>query len=111
MSAIKLDDGNFDEFVLRSGRPALVDIWAPWCGPCRTVGPVVDELAAEFDGRVTVGKLDTDENPGTAARYKVAAIPTLLFFSRGELVDRLVGVQSKAAVKERLEALLLPTVP
>lgn len=111
MSGPRLSDESFDEIVLRSGRPTLVDFWAPWCGPCRAMGPVVDELAAEFEGRVTVAKLNTDENADVAVRYKVAAIPTLLFFKGGEAVDRLVGVQPKAAIKERLEALLQPTVP
>jgi thioredoxin 1 len=111
MSGLKLGDANFDEIVLRSGQPAVVDFWAPWCGPCRALAPVIDELADEFEGRVTVAKLNTDSDAGVAVRYKVAAIPTLLFFKGGELVDRLVGVQSKAAVTERLEALLLPTGP
>mgnify|MGYP001600494711 CR=1 FL=1 len=111
MSGLQLSDASFDEIVLRSGRPAVVDFWAPWCGPCRALAPVIDELAAEFAGRVAVAMLNTDSDAGVAVRYKVAAIPTLLFFKGGELVDRLVGVQTKAAVRERLEALLLPSPP
>jgi len=109
MTAETLTEESFDEVVLKQGRAALIDLWAPWCGPCRALSPLVEELAGEFSGRVTVGKVNTDENPGLAARYGVSAIPTLLFFNRGALVGRLVGVQSKAAVREKLEALRLPS--
>jgi thioredoxin 1 len=106
MAELQLTDATFDGDVLKSEKPVLVDLWAPWCGPCRALGPVVGELAEDYAGRVVVGKLNTDENPLTAEALRVAAIPTLLFFKNGALVDRLVGVQSKAAIKARLDALI-----
>jgi thioredoxin 1 len=106
MSELQLTDANFEQDVLKADKPVLVDLWAPWCGPCRMLGPVVAELAAEYAGKVVVGKLNTDENTETAAAYRVSAIPTLLFFKGGKVVDTVVGVQSKAAIKARLEAVL-----
>lgn len=106
MAELQLTDASFKTDVLESGKPVLVDLWAPWCGPCRMLGPVVEELAREYAGRVVVGKLNTDENGETAAAYRVSAIPTLLFFKGGKLVEQLVGVQPKAAIKAKLDSLL-----
>jgi thioredoxin 1 len=106
MSELKLTDETFEKQVLKSDKPVLVDLWAPWCGPCRMLGPVIEELASEYAGKAVVGKLNTDENSETMATYRVSAIPTLLFFKGGKLVDQTVGVQSKAAIKAKLESLL-----
>ena len=96
-------DQSFDREVMQeSGRPVLVDAWAPWCGPCRMIAPVMDQLAAESQGRYKIGKLNVDENPLTASRYQIASIPTMLIFRDGQLVDRLIGLQSKPAIAERL---------
>lgn len=96
-------DQTFEREALQAkGQPVLVDCWAPWCGPCRVISPVLDQLAAESQGRYRIAKLNVDENPQTAARYRIASIPTLLIFKDGQLVDRLVGVQPKQAIAERL---------
>jgi thioredoxin 2 len=96
-------DATFAAEVECSQLPLLLDLWAPWCGPCRMIAPVLDELASELAGRVRFAKLNVDDNPATAARFKVNSIPTLLVFKGGREVDRLVGVQSKAEIKRRLE--------
>ncbi|NNN06878.1 MAG: thioredoxin [Elusimicrobia bacterium] len=106
MSEIKVTDATFEKEVLGSDKPVLVDLWAPWCGPCRALSPVVEELAKEYAGKAVVGKLNTDENPGTAAALRVSAIPTLVFVKGGKVVEQMVGVQSKAAIKQRLDALI-----
>lgn len=106
MAELQLTDASFKKEVLEASQPVLVDLWAPWCGPCRMLGPIVAELAQEYAGRAVVGKLNTDENGDTAAAYRVSAIPTLLFFKGGKLVEQLVGVQSKATIKAKLDALL-----
>lgn len=100
---IAVTDATFADEVERSPVPVLVDMWAPWCGPCRVIAPVIDELAALMAGRVRFAKLNIDENPATAARFKVGSIPTLLVFKRGREVDRIVGVQSKTEIARRLE--------
>jgi len=92
--------------VLESATPTLVDFWAEWCGPCRILAPVIDELASTFDGRLKVAKVDVDANPATARTFSVLSIPTLLVFSGGEVVDQLVGYQSKQVLMQRLEAVL-----
>ena len=98
-----ITDQSFEREILQAkGRPVLVDCWAPWCGPCRTIGPVMDQLAAESQGRYRIAKLNVDENPQTASRYQIASIPTMLIFKDGKLVDRLVGAQGKQTIAERL---------
>jgi thioredoxin 2 len=103
---IAVTDASFSEDVERSPLPVLVDAWAAWCGPCRMIAPIIDELAAEMAGRVRVVKLNVDENPATAARFDLRSIPTLLVFKAGREVDRIVGVQPKSEISRRLEPLL-----
>jgi thioredoxin len=97
-------DATFEPEVLKSSRTVLLDCWAPWCGPCRIVGPIMDQLAAESNGRYRVAKLNVDENPRTAAQFQIQSIPTMLIFKNGQLVDRLVGAQPKPAIAARLLA-------
>ena len=102
----QITDAGFEKDVLKSSKPVVVDFWAPWCGPCRMLGPLVQELAGEYAGKVLVGKMNTDDNPATASRYNISAIPTMLFFKGGEVVDQMVGVHSKGEIKAKLDALL-----
>jgi thioredoxin len=98
-----ITDQTFEREVMQEkGRPVLVDAWAPWCGPCRLIAPVIDQLAAESQSRYKIGKLNVDENPQIASRYQIASIPTMLIFRDGQLVDRIIGLQSKPAIAERL---------
>jgi thioredoxin 1 len=96
-------DGDFDQQVLQSDIPALVDFWAAWCGPCRTVGPIVEELAEEYKGKVKVAKLDVDNNKQVASKYGVRGIPTLMLFKDGQIVDQIVGAVPKSRIKELLD--------
>jgi thioredoxin 2 len=100
---VTVTDATFASEVERSPLPVLLDLWAPWCGPCRMIGPVIDELASEMGGRVRFAKLNVDENPATAARFQVSSIPTLLVLKGGREVDRIVGVQPKAEIVRRLQ--------
>ena len=104
--ALELTDANFEEQVLKSDKPVLVDFWAEWCGPCRMVGPVVEELSNDYSGKAVVGKVNVDQNPGVAAKYGIRSIPTILFFKNGEVVDKSVGAVPKAALADKLNAAL-----
>jgi thioredoxin 2 len=104
-----ITDVSFETDVLRSPLPVLLDCWAPWCGPCQALSSTIDDLARAYAGRVRVAKLNVPENPATAARYAVQAMPTLLFFDGGHLRDRLVGAHPRAVLKARLDALLART--
>ncbi len=103
---VTLTDKNFNEEVINSQTPVLVDFWAVWCGPCKMIGPVIAEIAQEFEGKIKVGKVNVDENQATAARYGIRGIPTLLFFKGGELVNQVVGVQPKAKLVELINKIL-----
>ena len=107
---VKVTDATFDQKVLNSDTPILVDFWAEWCGPCKMIAPVLEEIAQELDGQLTIGKLDVDDNPDTAMAFGVMSIPTLLLFKGGQPVDRIVGYQPKAQLKKRLETHLVATV-
>ncbi|MFH1947372.1 MAG: thioredoxin [Candidatus Magasanikbacteria bacterium] len=103
MSEIILNDSNFEAEVLKSDKPVLVDFWAPWCGPCQMMGPLVEELASEYEGKIKVGKLNVDENQTSAGQFKVLSIPTFLVFKGGEVVDQMVGGVQKDKLKEMMD--------
>lgn len=103
-SAIAVTDDSFETEVLSGEIPVVVDFWAEWCGPCKLVAPVLDELAREYDGRVKVTKMNVDENPGISMKYQVRSIPTLMFFKGGERVDQVIGAVPKAELKKRFDA-------
>jgi thioredoxin 1 len=102
----KVDSATWDKEILKADGLTMVDFWAAWCGPCQMIAPVVEELAAEYSGRLKVAKLNTDENPDIASKYQVMGIPTLMFFKGGQVIDRIVGAASKKQFKEKIEALL-----
>ena len=104
--AQEFTEANFEELVLNSDKPVLVDFWAEWCGPCRMVGPIIDELSTEYEGKAVIGKVDVDANQEFAAKYGVRNIPTVLVFQNGEVVGRQVGVAPKNAYAEALDSLL-----
>ncbi len=105
----EVTDANFETEVIKSDMPVLVDFWAPWCGPCRMVAPIVDELSDEYDGKIKFVKLNTDDNVGVATKYQIRSIPTLLVFKGGEPVGQIVGFRPKSDLKKRLDAALEPT--
>ncbi|TXC78612.1 thioredoxin [Luteibaculum oceani] len=102
--ALEFTDNNFEAEVLNSDQPVLVDFWAEWCGPCKMVGPIVDEIAKEYEGKAKVGKVNVDENPGISAKFGIRSIPTILYIKNGEVVDKSVGAVPKAALTDKLEA-------
>jgi thioredoxin 1 len=107
-SAPAVTDASFEQDVLKSDKPVLVDFWAPWCGPCRMVAPIVDEIAKEFEGQIKVYKLNTDENPSVASQYGIRSIPTLMIFKGGEKVDTVVGAVPKTTLKGTISKHLPP---
>jgi len=104
--ALVVNDQNFEEIILKSDKVSMVDFWAEWCGPCRMVGPIVEEIGKEFEGKVVVGKIDVDANNTVSEKYSIRNIPTILFFKNGEVVDKQVGAVPKNVLVKKLQALL-----
>lgn len=104
--ALELTDQNFDEIVLQSDKPVIVDFWAEWCGPCRMVGPIVEEIGKDYQDKAIVGKLDVDSNPAVTQKFGIRNIPTVLYFKNGEIADKQVGAVPKSNLVNKLEALL-----
>ena len=104
--ALIIDDNNFEETVLKSDKPVMIDLWAEWCGPCRAIAPHVEQMATKYEGKALVGKVDIEHCPGIAERFGIRNIPTLLFFKGGELVDKHVGLTAMATLEDKLNALL-----
>jgi thioredoxin 1 len=105
-SPVELNDGNFESEVLKSDLPVLVDFWAPWCGPCRMVGPIVEEIAKDYEGKLKVGKLNVDEGTQTASKYGIMSIPSLLYFKEGKVVDQINGAVPKQHFIEKIDKIL-----
>jgi thioredoxin 1 len=103
--AIEITDANFEE-VLKSDKPVLVDFWAEWCGPCKMIGPIVEELAGDYEGKAVIGKVDVDSNPSVAQALGIRSIPTLMFFKDGKLVDKQIGAVPKVVLSQKLDAQL-----
>ena len=104
--ALEITDSNFDELVLQSDKPVVVDFWAEWCGPCKMIGPIIDEMSKDYEGKALIGKVNVDQNANVSAQFGVRSIPTVLFIKNGELVDKSVGAVPKATLDSKLEALL-----
>lgn len=104
--AVVLTDENFDEIVLKSDKPVIVDFWAEWCGPCRVIGPIISEIGEDYEDKIIVGKMDVDSNPLTPAKYGIRNIPTVLFFKQGAIADKQVGAVPKANLINKVDALL-----
>ena len=106
MALVTITDDNFEEEVLKSDKPVLIDFWATWCGPCRIIAPIVEEMATEYDGKAKIGKLDVDSNQQTSIKYGVRSIPTLLLFKGGELKETIIGAVPKAHLVDKLQSVL-----
>lgn len=104
--ALEITDANFEELVLKSDKPVVIDFWAVWCGPCRMIAPLIEEMSKEYEGKAVIGKLDVDSNPTVTSKFGVRNIPTVLFLKNGEVVDKQVGAVPKSALVQKLEALL-----
>lgn len=102
--ALEITDANFEELVMKSDKPVLLDFWAEWCGPCRMVGPIVEEISKEYDGKAVVGKVDVDSNPNVSMQFGIRNIPTILFFKGGKMVDKQVGAVPKNVLVDKLNA-------
>ena|SRR3990172_7974322 len=106
MELIKLTDENFEDEVIKSDKPVLIDFWATWCGPCRMIAPIVEELATEYEGKAKIGKLDVDSNQQTSIKYGVRSIPTLLIFKDGEVIETIIGAVPKKNIVEKLNSVI-----
>lgn len=104
--AHEITDSNFDQMVLKSDKVVMIDFWAEWCGPCRMIAPIVEEMSKEFDGKAIIGKVNVDENPGITTKLKIRNIPTILFYKNGVEVDKVVGAASKSSIESKLNSLL-----
>ncbi|MFH1824540.1 MAG: thioredoxin [Candidatus Firestonebacteria bacterium] len=104
--SIPLTDENFEDEVIKSKQPVLIDFWAEWCGPCKMIAPIIEELSKEYSGKIKVGKINVDENPAVSSRLGIRSIPTLIIFKDGEIMGQLVGVQSKEIIKEKVNSLI-----
>jgi thioredoxin 1 len=104
--ALEITDANFEELVMKSDKPVLIDFWAEWCGPCRMVGPIVEELSKDYEGKAVVGKVNVDTNPNISMNFGIRNIPTILFFKNGQVVDKQVGAVPKASLAAKLDAQL-----
>lgn len=104
--ALEITDANFEEVVLKSDKPVMVDFWAEWCGPCKMLGPIVDEMSAEYEGKAIIGKVNVDENPGVSAQFGIRNIPTVIFVKGGEIADKSVGAVPKGQLTSKLDALI-----
>ena len=103
MSTIQISDDTFEENVIKKGQPIIVDFWAEWCGPCKQIGPILEEISDEYSGKITICKLDVGENPETPGKFQIRGIPTMLLFNNGELIDTKVGMSSKADLTEWID--------
>ena len=103
MSTIQISDDTFEENVIKKGQPIIVDLWAEWCGPCKQIGPILEEISDEYSDKITIGKLDVEENPETPGKFQIRGIPTMLLFNNGELIDTKVGMSSKADLTEWID--------
>lgn len=104
--AIEITDANFEELVVKSEKPVMIDFWAVWCGPCRMIAPIVEEMSGEYEGKAIIGKVDVDSNPGVAMKYGIRNIPTVLFVKNGEVADKQVGAAPKQVFTKKLDALI-----
>ncbi|MDL2231598.1 thioredoxin [Porphyromonadaceae bacterium OttesenSCG-928-L07] len=104
--AIEVNDSNFEEIVMNSELPVLVDFWAEWCGPCKMMLPIVEQLSADYEGKLVVAKVDVDSCPGTAAKFGIRNIPTILFFKKGEIVDKQVGALPKSSLEDKIKSII-----
>ncbi len=104
--AVEITDANFEELVLKSSVPVVVDFWAEWCGPCRMIGPIIEEMSGEYEGKAVIGKVNVDQNPGVSAQFGIRNIPTVLFVKNGEIADKSVGAVPKQQLTSKLDAIL-----
>ena len=105
--AVTLTDENFESEVIKSKQPVLVDFWAEWCGPCKMLGPIIEELSKEYTGKVKVAKINVDDNPSLSSKFGIRSIPTLILFKNGQIVEQLIGMQPKGAIKSKIDAAII----